>query len=93
MIIYFLGVVVTMVLSAVSSIFGEHSYTIASIPYVGQGFSDVLYAIVGYWNSFLQTLPYFQLPWTIFVKFMIPFEIALLLAKSILGSRVPVRDN
>ncbi|HUD45134.1 MAG TPA: hypothetical protein VMR41_06325 [Patescibacteria group bacterium] len=64
--------------------------TVAGIPYIGSQISATLYTAVEYWNTFTQTtFPYGQLPWTIFLYVILPFEFSMLVLKFILGSRTP----
>jgi len=67
--------------------------TLSSIPLVGPFISSTLGTVVGVWNAFLVTFPYAQLPWTIFLYVIIPFELILLILKAILGSRVPTHNT
>lgn len=88
MIITFLLSIIVTVFSFIFKIFPV--VTIASIPYFGQSMSDTLIQVVGYWNGFMQTFPYALTAWHIFLWFIIPFEIGLLVLKFFLGHRTPV---
>ena len=63
--------------------------TIADLPLYGSQISSVLYEIMGTWNAFLEIFPYGLIAWHIFLWVIIPFELALLVMKFFLGSRVP----
>jgi cellulose synthase/poly-beta-1,6-N-acetylglucosamine synthase-like glycosyltransferase len=67
--------------------------TIADIPIIGPTVYGLIVTAMGYWNSFVAILPYFGLPWTMFVKIIIPFELTLLLLKVFLGHRTPAHFN
>lgn len=72
---------------------GSEETTIATIPIVGQYLSDILTTAVGYFNSFVVTFPYIVIDWQIFIYVIIPFELGLLVAKVLLGSRVPAHNS
>jgi len=63
---------------------------LADIPLIGNSVSSILLTVVRYWNTFMETFPYAQTGWDIFIYVIIPFEIALLTLKLFLGSRTPV---
>lgn len=67
--------------------------TISSIPVIGSGLSAILISMVSVWNAFMITFPYAVVVWHILVFVVIPFESLLLLAKFLLGSRVPVQTT
>lgn len=81
MIIYlFLSILIT-ILNSLFSLFPD-----VALP---DGVHNVLSLAVGYWNGFLTIFPFAVLPWHLFLYVVIPFEIALLVLKFFLGSRVP----
>jgi len=63
--------------------------TLADIPYAGQFISDLLIIMIHVWNAFLETFPYAQDAWYLFLLVVLPFEILMLVAKFFLGSRAP----
>jgi len=54
-----------------------------------QGVINAFGSMVGYYNSFLAIFPPAQLPTTIFLTIILPFETAMLVAKFFLGARLP----
>jgi len=58
-----------------------------------QLFLTYLGLAVRYWNSFLDTVPYLQLPWTLFLTVILPFEVVLITLRFFLGNRTPVNTN
>lgn len=62
---------------------------LGDIPILGNYIRDILIFIMGYWNSFMETLPYLIVVWQMFIYVIIPFEIGLLILKFFLASRVP----
>lgn len=66
--------------------------TIADIPSVGPFISTNLTLAVTKWNAFLITFPYAVVVWFCF-KLIIVFELLLLTARFILGSRLPVAHS
>jgi len=73
--------------------FGGHDVAIASLPVIGEHVDSLLVTVVSYWNMFMQTVPYAELPWHIFLYFIIPFELVLLVGKIFLGGHLPIRDE
>lgn len=69
---------------------GTHVVTIASIPVVGYYAAVALGLAMGYWNLFMDAVPYFHLPWNILLHFIIPFELGIIVLKFVLGSHIPV---
>jgi len=67
--------------------------SLSSIPYIGTGVSTGLTTMVGVWYGFLETFPYAQLPWNIFLFVILPFEIGLILLKFFFGNRLPINVN
>jgi len=63
--------------------------SISTIPVVGPAAYDTLSYIMGKWNAVMDTLPYLHEVWTVFILVIIPFEIALMVGKFFLGSRMP----
>lgn len=88
MIITFLISIVVTILSLLFLFFPV--VTIADIPIFGEFMSSTLYTAVTYWNSFMLTFPYAETAWNMFLLFVIPFEIGLLVLKFFLGHRTPV---
>jgi len=65
--------------------------SLASIPIIGDDIQDILLLVVTKWNAFIETVPYFQLPWDLFI-YAIYFEISIIILRFFLGSRTPVAD-
>lgn len=63
--------------------------SLASIPYIGVSLRGDVVWMVGVWNSFMQTFPYAQIAWQVFLYVVVPFELLLLVAKFFLGHRLP----
>lgn len=80
--------ILTAVLNAIFWIIPDVS--ISDIPLIGSVARDSLITAVSYLNSFTSAIPYFQLPWNLFVFVILPFEITLLSLKFILGHRLPI---
>lgn len=87
MIIYYLLSIIVSIFGVLFWIFPE--VTISGIPIIGQPVSDILTVAVQYWNSFMETFPYAQTLWYVFLYMVIPFELGLLILKVFLGSRTP----
>jgi len=68
---------------------GGHSVDLTNIPYIGDSVYSAVVVAVGYWNTALSVVPYLELPWNIFINFIIWFELALIILKVFLGSRTP----
>lgn len=66
---------------------------LSDIPLVGDTITSVLATIGGTWAMALDTVPYLELPWNVFLYVIIPFEILLLVMRFFLGNRVPVNDK
>jgi len=73
--------------------FGGNTVDLSNIPYIGSAFRDILITALSYWNTALTVVPYLVLPWHIFIYVLLPFEILMLVAKVILGSRVPTMSS
>lgn len=56
------------------------------------GIDSALSYVVGIWNTFLVTVPYAVVVWHMFLYFVVPFEVGLLVVKLVLGSRAPVHN-
>jgi len=85
---------VSLLISLVSVIFVFLPVvTIATLPYVGPAISSTLVTVVGVWNAFLDTFPYAQIVWHVFLFIILPFEILMIVAKFFLGSRVPSNES
>jgi len=67
--------------------------TVADIPYIGQNVSETLITAVKIWNTFMETLPYVETTWNIFLLVILPFEILMLIGKFFLGHRMPNNLN
>jgi len=67
--------------------------TISSIAIIGEEISTLLTTMVGYWNGFLIIFPYAEIVWQMFLFVILPFEGMFLLAKLILGNRMPTNTN
>jgi len=52
-------------------------------------FRDILITISGYYHNFMDIMPFLQLPFTLFIWVILPFELSLILAKVLLGHRMP----
>jgi len=61
--------------------------TISSIPYIGPGIVSMLDFAVQIWNGFIDTFPYADYAWHIFLLVILPFEALMLVAKFFLGAR------
>lgn len=73
----------------VIAITGLFAVTLEGIPYIGTEIVSILSTMTGLWNSFMETFPYADTAWTIFLYVIIPFEISLLVLKFFLAHRVP----
>lgn len=89
MITYYFIFIIGMMINAIMSLFLP-IVTISSIPIVGPSVYSVLVTVVSTWNAFLVTFPYAALPWKLFLFVILPFELLLLVAKLILGHRLPI---
>lgn len=89
MIIDILFILIDRILSALNLIFPP--VTLENIWVIGPFVRSTLVLAVGYWNSFLDTFPYAELPWQIFIYFIIWFEIVLMILRGILGARSPIK--
>jgi len=67
--------------------------TLADIPFIGEGFSNILTTAVLSWNAFCVTFPYAVTAWHALLWVILPFEIALLVLKFFLGHRTPAHMN
>lgn len=91
MIINLLINLILLIFGAIFLILPEVS--IADIPYVGFYIDDYLTFAVTTWNGFLDTFPYAQTAWHMFLVIILPFEILMLIAKFFLGHRTPQNIN
>jgi len=66
------------------------SATIADIPIIGETVSSIMIFAVTHWNSVIDTFPYFDIVWTLFLYIVIPFEVGLLVLRFFLGHRTPI---
>jgi len=67
--------------------------TIKDIPIIGVFMYDFLLNMVETFNAFFVTFPYAIELWNVFIYVMIPFELAVLLIKFILGARTPIAHH
>jgi len=81
----------TTILTAMLSVLPDAH--INEIPVVGTWIEEILINMVTVWNSLQITIPYFTDTMVVFIYAIIPFEIALLILKLILGNRVPANIN
>ena len=65
---------------------------INSITGIGTGLNTVLVTAISYWNGFAETFPYADALLTTFLM-LVGFEITLMVAKFILGHRLPIRNT
>jgi len=87
LILNFIVSFIAMLLSIIPNV------TIAQLPIIGPSVDTYLRLAIGYWNTFCGILPYFSLPWNLFINVIIPLEITLLLLKFFLGHRTPAHFN
>lgn len=90
--------IITLILTALGTMLSAMfswlpTATIASIPVIGSTMNSVLVAAIQSWNTFMETLPYAQISWQVFIYAIVPFELALLTLKIFLGSRTPSQHN
>jgi hypothetical protein len=64
--------------------------TLADIPYIGEAVQEILTRIVLQWNAFEATFPYVTALYQVFLYVIIPFELAVLVVRFVLGNRTPV---
>jgi len=64
--------------------------TIADIPLIGSVLNSFLVTFIPTWYAFMETFPYAQIVWDIFLLGVIPFELLLLGAKFFLGNHTPI---
>lgn len=67
--------------------------TLADLPIIGTTVSDTLETVIETWNAFMVTFPYAVTLWDVFIFVILPFEILLLVAKFLLGHRVPAHTT
>jgi len=67
--------------------------TIADIPFAGEFIRSTLVTAIGIWNGFLETFPYAETAWNMFLYVILPFEILMLIAKFFLGHRLPTNNT
>lgn len=66
---------------------------IASIPFVGSFVQSLLLSAVSIWNTFMDTFPYAETAWEVFLIVILPFELLLLITKFFLGHRAPYQHH
>jgi len=88
MILSFLIAIVTYAINYVFSVLP--TATISDIPYIGSSVYAVLVNIMYTWNVIIGTFPYITAVYQIFVFVILPFEVATLVVRFILGNRTPV---
>jgi len=86
--------IINLLINLVLLIFGSlfvflPEVTISSIPFIGDEVRAVLVTAIGYYNGFIDTFPYAETAFTIFLYVIIPFEVLLLVSKFFLGHRTP----
>jgi len=57
------------------------------------GIDSALVSMISTWNAFMVTFPYAQTGWNMFLYFILPFELIMLIMKFVLGSRSPSNIN
>jgi len=90
--------IITLLLNFILLVFGTiFSFlpvvSIADVPIIGGTLRSLLVYIVQMWNAFLNTFPYAETAWYIFLVVILPFEILMLIAKFFLGSRSPAKHD
>jgi len=58
----------------------------------GIDFASMLTPVILTWNSFMETFPYAQIAWYVFLV-ILPFELLMLVGKFFLGHRLPAKDS
>lgn len=79
-----------LILSIPTAIFGEA--TVANIPLIGSTVAPMLLNAVGYFNSFREIVPYFNVLWYVFLGLILIFEPLLIVLKFFLGHRAPIHN-
>lgn len=87
MIIFFLLYIFVLFLSGVFSLLPVAN--LASIPIIGIPLRSALVQMVAIWNSAMDTFPYAEIVWNIFLYVIVPFELFMLILKFFLGGRLP----
>jgi len=67
--------------------------TLSDLPIIGDTIAVTLETVVETWNAFMVTFPYANTLWEVFIYVILPFEILLLVAKFLLGHRVPAHTT
>lgn len=89
-----IALILNFIVSFIAMIFSIiPNVTVATLPLIGPYVYTFLSLAIGYWNTFIGILPYFALPWILFLKVILPFELTLLLLKVFLGHRTPAHFN
>jgi len=65
---------------------------IVDLPIIGDNLGNLLDTIIPKWNAFMDTFPYAETVWDIFIFVIIPFEILVMTVKFFLGNRSPIKD-
>jgi len=94
MITYALLNILVLLVNAVSWLvsLGGNDASISGIPVIGDVLYTTLSTVSKYWVLARDIVPYMNDVWLVFSLVIIPFELALLVAKVILGSRAPVKE-
>lgn len=82
---------VLLLLGAIFTLFPNAE--IADIPYIGDTLVTILVSMVTKWNAILDTIPYFVYPYHVFLYVILPFEISMLVFKSLFGHRMPTQNT
>jgi len=85
------SVILTVLTGALNVIFFLlPTATLASIPFIGSTISSTLTSFILWMNAFIDTFPYAEIVWNLFIYGVIPFELALIAMRFFFGSRTPV---
>jgi len=89
--------IITFILSSVVNLLTQifsalPSVGVADIPYIGDFIATYLTLAVSYMNTAIGILPFLGIVWHTFIWVVLPFEMALLIAKFLFGSRLPVNS-
>lgn len=63
------------------------------IPYIGDSIVNTLTTVALTINAFIETVPYFEIVWNLFLFGVIPLEIGLIVLRFFLGNRTPQATN
>ena len=84
--------IITLLINLIIMIFGV-LFVFLPVVHLPDVANSALITMTSIWNTFLETLPYAQLPWHLFLYVILPFELLLLVAKFFLGHRLPAHLN